>query len=230
MERIRLFYGFDPRESVGAHVFLQSILESSSLPVEAIALTPRLGKRLGISSDGSNSFSKLRFICPYLSDFKGYCIFLDGSDMLLRADLAELWGKRDPYSAVQVVKHDYKTKSSRKYLGTELEAENPDYPRKQWSSCILWNNSYWPHRRLTPEFISTEHGSYLHRFEWISEDKIGELPKDWNHLVGEQELNPEAKVAHFTLGIPGFTLYKDCEHSEEWRETLDNSQRGLQCP
>ena len=228
MERLHLFVGSDPRESVGLHVFLESLWKHTSIPVDLTVLTPKLGEQLGIKSDGTNSFSKLRFVCPYLSGFKGFSLFLDGADMLLRTDLAELWALRDTHLALQCVKHSYKTKFPRKYVGTTLEAENQDYPRKQWSSVILWNNGYSPHQKLTPEFISKTPGPDLHRFSWVPDDRIGELPKEWNHIPGEIQANPNAKLVHFSLGIPGFEHYRRNEHSPEWTEHLRSAAKGLQ--
>jgi hypothetical protein len=210
-------------------VFLQSLLETSSKSLLNISyLTKDLGESLGIETDGSNAFSKIRFAIPYLCDFKGSAIFLDGADMLMRCDLKALWDLRDHWKAVQVCKHDYRTSAPRKYIGTELEADNPDYPRKQWSSVVIWRCDYSAHQRLTPEFIAKQPGSYLHRFSWLPEDRIGELPLEFNHLVGEQKYNPQAKVAHFTLGIPGFSHYGQCDYADEWKKSWLNSQQGTQ--
>jgi hypothetical protein len=226
MESIRLYYGFDPREAVGAHVFLQSILDRCSLPVEAVALTPALGKSLGIEPEGTNSFGKLRFAVPHLMGYQGFAIFADGADMLLRADLAELWALRDPFKAVQVVKHDYQTKHARKYIGTELEADNRDYPRKNWSSLVIWNCGSF-RNRLKPQGINDTPATALHRFGWLADEQIGELPECWNHLIGESVESPEAKLHHHTLGIPGFAHYAHCEGSREWKESLRSANRGI---
>lgn len=136
--------------------------------------------------------------------------------MLMRGDIAELWNLRESWYGVMTVQHDYKTKHPRKYIGTELECANEDYPRKNWSSAILWDCGHYMNRCLTPDFIEQNQGSYLHRFGWLPSERIGSLPAEWNHLVGEQDYNREAKIAHFTLGIPGFEHYKLCDYSEEW--------------
>lgn len=229
MDTVKLFYGYDPREAIGAHVFLQSIVSKCSLPIEAIALTPQLGKELGIESEGSNSFGKIRFAIPALCDFRGYAIYLDGSDMLCRGDLAELWEMRTGWDALQVVKHDYKTKHSRKYLGTELEAENLDYPRKNQSSCMIFNcNHYLNKHGLGLKSIQEKQAAYFHRFSWLPEDRISELPAEWNWLVGENEFNPQAKIAHFTLGMPGFSHYSDSEYADEWKQAMQDAMVGMQ--
>lgn len=186
-----------------------------------------MGKRLGITSDGTNSFSKIRFAVPYLCDFKGTAIWCDGSDMCLRRGLEGLWTTRRDYYAIQVVKHDYKP-SERKYVGTELEANNSAYPRKNWSSLILWDCGHSLNRILQPEFIRSASGSYLQRFGWLPDDRIGSLPTDWNHLVTEQPKTNTAALVHHTLGIPGFNHYKSVDYADEWHHNLKAALRGLQ--
>jgi hypothetical protein len=81
---------------------------------------------------------------------------------------------------------------------------------------MLINCGHYAWRDMTPTKVAAMTGRYLHRFEFIDDDRIGDLPKEWNHLVGEQDENPDAKLAHFTLGVPGFPHYKDSEHAGEW--------------
>lgn len=209
---VKVFAGYDPREAIGFHVFVQSLLDHASVPVEIIPLS---GEQL----DGTNAFTYQRFLVPHLCGFKGTAIFLDASDMLVRADIAELAALADPHKAVQVVKHDYKTSHPRKYVGTPLEADNRSYARKNWSSAIIWNCAHYANRFLTPENVSEATGADLHRFAHLTDNLIGALPAGWNHLVGEQKCdNP--KIAHFTLGIPAMAHYQDCDFASEWRFTL----------
>jgi len=60
----------------------------------------------------------------------------------------------------------------------------------------------------------------LHRFYWTHEDFIGELPVEWNHLVGEYDRNDDAKIVHWTLGGPWFNEYSEVEYGFEWDEIL----------
>lgn len=227
-DTVKLFYGFDPRESVGAHVFLQSVLDNTNLPVEAVALTPAIGDALGIKSEGTNSFGKIRFCVPWLCDFKGYAIFMDGADQILRADIGELWNLRNGWDAVQVVKHSYKTRHTRKYIGTDLEADNQDYERKNWSSVAIWNCSHYMNRQLTPNFIRDQPSANLHRFKWLQDERIGELPAEWNYIVDEPNQAATAKLVHFSIGIPGFKRYAEVEFAEEWRASHLAATRGMQ--
>lgn len=166
-------------------------------------------------TDGSNAFIYSRFLVPHMQGFKGWAIFCDG-DMLLKEDIHELWKLRDDQYAVMVVKHDYKTKSKTKYIGTSMETVNPDYPRKNWSSVILWNCAHPQNRLLTPEHVMKATGRHLHTFSHLTDDEIGELPKEWNWLTTEYPENPDAKLIHYTLGVPGIRFYADSDHSDEY--------------
>lgn len=222
-EMIKLFIGFDPREAVAYHTFCQSVLEKASQPV---AFTPLVLQSLPVyretHQDGSNTFIYSRFLTPYLCGFDGWAIFADG-DMICRADIAELWALRDPRKAVQVVQHDYQTKAATKYLGNK----NQNYPRKNWSSVVLWNCEHPKHRILTPEFLMGQTGAFLHRFSWLDDTDIGALPKEWNWLTTEYEDNYQAKLLHYTLGTPCFENYRDAPMSDEWHRHHQRSQGGM---
>lgn len=201
---IDVFIGFDPREAIAYHVCCQSILEHTK---EDIAFHPVRGER----RDGSNDFTYGRFEIPHRMSFRGRAIWLDG-DMIVRSDIAELAAMDLSYVGARVVQHDYKTKFPVKYLG----AKNEDYPRKNWSSVILWNCGFFPNRRLTPDFVSRSSGSFLHRFSWLSDQQIGALPSQWNRLVLEQDIKPDDKVLHYTIGTPCFPEYTHKAGGSEW--------------
>ena len=209
---INVFIGYDPAEAVAYHVLCHSILARSSVPVRFTPVNKRNIPEFtrGIEG-GSTEFSFSRFLVPYLSDYVGQSIFMD-CDMIVRCDIAELLYECGLDKDVYVVKHDYISRSDVKFLGNS----NPSYPRKNWSSVMVFNNFSSACRRLTPEVVNTASGSYLHRFEWCDDSRIGELGREWNHLVGEYEENENAKIVHFTLGTPCFKGYEDQEFSSEW--------------
>jgi lipopolysaccharide biosynthesis glycosyltransferase len=128
--------GYDPRETIAYHVLEQSIIDKTSQPVAIIPLASRMLQDFDGQRDGTNAFIYSRFLVPELCDYQGWAIYCD-SDMLLRRDLAELWALRDESKAVMVVQHDYHTKHRRKLIGTPMECDNADYPKKNWSSLIL---------------------------------------------------------------------------------------------
>lgn len=219
---IRVYIGYDADvEPVAYHVCAGTIIRYCSEPV---SITPlHLGNFRWFyqerHADGSNAFIYTRFLVPYLEGFRGHAIFLDG-DMILRegVDLAELWNMRSHRLAVQVVKHpDYETKHPIKYMG----AKNENYPRKNWSSVILWNCGHGRNRDLTPEYVTGKPGSFLHRFEWLKDDVIGDLPAEWNRLVLEQPVTQDDKLLHYTIGTPCFEAYANGPEAHEWYRAAD---------
>jgi len=210
---IPIFIGYDTREAVAYHVCSNSIVRHSTNPVTICPLA--LSVLTGYEerhTDGSNHFIYSRFLVPHLMNYQGWAIFMDG-DMLVRSDISELWDLRDEKHAAMVVKHNYKTKMTTKYLG----AKNENYPCKNWSSVILWNCSHPKNRILTPEFIQTSTGAQLHRFTWLpSEQDVGELPVEWNWLPDEFGVNKNAKLLHYTLGTPCFHDFANTPMGDEW--------------
>lgn len=219
---INVFVGFDPRESVAYHVFCNSLIRHASQPLAITPLAlPNLRNYKETHTDGSNQFIYSRFLVPYLMGYKGWAMFMDG-DMIVRDDVSQLWALRDESKAVMCVHHDYQTKAAVKYLG----AQNQNYPRKNWSSVVLWNCGHEANRVVTPEFIEGATGAQLHRFTWLQDSLIGELPKVWNWLPDEFGPNPDAKLLHFTLGTPCFHEYADSPMAGEWhreRMLMDHS-------
>lgn len=223
LNKVTVVVGFDQREAVAYHTFCQSVLEKASLPVQFIPLAENtLSGYKETHTDGSNRFIYSRFLTPYLTGFWGWAIFADG-DMVCQTDIKELWSLIDETKAVQVVKHDYQTKAHVKYLGNK----NENYPRKNWSSLILWNCGHPANRVLTPKFIQEQTGAYLHRFTWLDDSQIGALPKEWNWLAIEYEDNAQAKLIHYTLGTPCFKDYRDTLMSEHWSSTLERVTQGM---
>jgi hypothetical protein len=215
---IPVYIGFDPREEAGSHVFTSSLVQHASQPVAITPLHLRhfLPFYAAGQRDGTNAFIYTRFLIPFLQGFRGWALFADGADMLMRADVSELWALRDHYKAVQVVKHDYKTKHRRKYVGTAMEAANDDYPRKNWSSLMLINCGHFAWRQMTPETVQAMSGPELHRFSFMHNDLVGELPPEWNWIADEYGENPDAKLLHWTAGTPAFPAYSSAPHAAEF--------------
>jgi lipopolysaccharide biosynthesis glycosyltransferase len=212
MKPIPIFIGYDPREAVAYHTCANSIIRQASQPVAIVPLALNLfSDYTETHTDGSNQFIYSRFLVPHLMGYTGHAIFMDG-DMIVRSDIVELWNLREFDKDVQVVKHDYKTKMTEKYLG----AKNEDYPRKNWSSVILWNCNSHPNRRLTPEFVQKATGAELHRFTWIEDSRVGQLPPEWNWLPDEYGPNLDAKLLHYTLGTPCFHEFATTPQGDEW--------------
>lgn len=213
---IPIAIGFDPRETAAYHVLEQSIINRTTQPVAIIPLHEPMLSGFDGQQDGTNAFIYSRFLVPELMDFRGWAIYVD-SDMLLRSDLAELWALRDETKAVMVCRHEYETKTFRKLIGTPMESQNEHYPRKNWSSMILWNCGHPQNRILTREFVAEAGGRRLHRFEWLADDLVGSVPLSWNHLVGDYQHRADADLVHFTYGAPGFPYYRNSDYADEWR-------------
>jgi len=223
-QKVKIYIGFDQRESVAYHAFVQSLIDHASITLD---ITPLAVKTLKgyeeTHEDKSNDFVYSRFLTPFLNDFKGWAIFADG-DMICQTDIKELLDLKDNSKALQVVKHNYKTKAHQKYLGNI----NQDYPRKNWSSVILWNCAHPKHKILTPDFIANQTGKYLHRFSWLEDNEIGELPKEWNWLATEYPNNEQANIIHYTLGTPCFKDYRDSEMADIWLKKHDRLNDGME--
>lgn len=210
---IRIFIGFDPRETVAWHVLSHSILARASEPVSLTPLALHNLKGLMWRDNTtlqSTEFSFSRFLTPHLSGYEGWSLFMD-CDMLMRDDVAKLWALRDDRYAAMCVKHDHRPVETTKFL----DKPQTSYGKKNWSSVMLFNNAKC--RALTPEYVNTASGLELHQFKWLEgDDLIGELPHGWNHLVGYDPAGARAHNAHFTIGGPYFNEYADCEHGSEW--------------
>lgn len=211
MSELRIFIGYDRREIVTYHVCVQSILETCSIPV---SITPLVNLPFDRprEPEQSTDFAFSRFLVPSLCGFEGWALFMD-CDMLVRADLAELLDYTVP--ALWCVQHDYVPRDSTKFLGQRQSV----YPRKNWSS-FMWMDCAFG---LEREDVELAPGSYLHQFKWLRDESIHALPAEWNHLVGEYDENPRAKVAHFTRGSPCFEGYEDQEFSDEWFACRDRA-------
>ena len=216
---INIFIGYDSKEKIAYHVLSESILRNSTKPV---SITPIylpnikddfLREKNNLSS---TEFSFSRFIIPHLMNYQGWALFMD-CDMLMKADVEELWRLRDDKYAVQVSKHDYIPRTETKFLGHIQMA----YPKKNWSSFMLMNCKKCT--RLTPDYVNKASGLELHQFKWLeNEELIGPLPLEWNWLVGEYPYKEEVKNIHYTEGGPYFENYSDCDYSSDWYNVYNN--------
>lgn len=236
---LRVFIGYDRKESVAFSVLAASILKRATIPVAIVPLTRQSLDRIYTRPRGpteATEFSMTRFLVPYLSNYEGLSVFMD-CDMLCQVDLLELWLElsAQPGKAVWCCQHDYVPKDLVKFDGHEQTR----YPRKNWSSFMVFDNAQC--QSLTPAYVNTATGLELHRFHWVTpsverqevfrlgqtqpevitrtltaDERIGALPLTWNWLVGEYDPNPDAKVLHYTLGTPCFDAYQDCDHADRW--------------
>ena len=205
---IRLFCGYDARESIGFHTFVHSVIKRASVQVSFIPVS-------GLG--GSNAFTLSRFLVPYLSGFTGRAIFMDASDMLMLADVKELADCFDPACAVQVVKHpDYQSQHERKYIGTQMECDQTNYRRKNWTSVMLMNCDHPAWIGMVPEVIKSATPIHWLTLSNLKDREIGELDPAWNVLIDEGQDDTNAKVLHWTAGVPTFKHYQNARRSKDW--------------
>jgi len=213
---LRFFIGYDEREPIAYHTLCHSILARASCPVSFTPLVQSALRSTGLYTRDRNplestAFSFTRFLVPALCNYRGPAIFMD-CDFLCRADVAELHNIIDEqrHTAVLCCQHDYQTTQTVKFLGQV----NVPYPRKNWSSFMIFNTARCT--ALTPPRVNILSGLELHRFSWLREDELGTVPLGWNHLVGEYAKNADAQMVHFTLGGPWFKEYETCDYADEW--------------
>lgn len=225
MDVVRVFLGYDPREAVAFHVACHSLHRHASVPVSVAPLM--LSQLEGIfqrprDPRQSTDFAFSRFLVPYLCGYQGWALFAD-CDVLFCTDLARLWALRDDRFAVQVVKHDHRPTENTKFLGQPQTA----YPRKNWSSVVLFNAARC--RVLTPDYVASASGLELHRFLWLRDEEIGELPSGWNHLVGYGPEVSEREVfnLHYTNGGPWFADCRGGPMEAPWWDELRNALHPL---
>lgn len=216
----RVFIGWDSKEEIAYEVARKTLLEKASIPVDVrpIKLPDLVEQGLytrEIDPLASTEFTYSRFLVPHLAGYEGWALFCD-CDFMFFSDVAELARQYDDESkALYCVQHDYTPKETSKMAGQVQTV----YPRKNWSSFMLFNCGHPSTMKLTPELVNRESGAYLHRMQWANDAKIGALPTEWNWLEGWNEV-PEAgypHAVHYTSGGPWFENYQDVVYADIWK-------------
>lgn len=153
-----------------------------------VAITPLILSQLPIQRRGLTSFTYSRYLVPYLCNYEGQALFID-SDMLVLGDVAEIFDSASGAS-VDIVP-----------FGGSFVFERPSVMLFDCAKCT----------DLTPELIET---GTPQDFKWAQD--VGSLSPDWNHLVGYAPYNPDAKLVHYTQGVPGYKECRDCDYAQEW--------------
>jgi hypothetical protein len=166
----------------------------------------------------STEFTYTRFLVPHLAGYQGWALFCD-CDFLWLADVAELLALADDRYAVMCVQHDHRPPETVKMDG----ATQTVYPRKNWSSLVLYNCGHPANAALTPEVVNRESGAYLHRFQWLPDAAIGALPETWNWLEGwsAPPAGGPPNAVHFTRGGPWFEAWQAVGYADLWLAERD---------
>lgn len=225
---IPIYIGFDAREAIAFDVCRHSLLRRSSVPLYVRALRQDglrhagLYRRTAIVRDGqqidaidgkpfSTAFSFTRFLVPALCQYEGWALFCD-CDFLFLADVAALLSLMDDSKAVLVCKQVHAPSQATKMDGCIQE----QYRRKNWSSFMLLNCGHPGTRRLTVAAVNEASGAWLHGFEWLHDDEIGDLPPAWNWIEGVTDGPP--KAVHYTAGGPWFANHGSVAFAREWHD------------
>ena len=217
------FIGYDSKEDIAYRVCKNSLINSSSINVKVIALKQAELRYKGLyyrTADplASTEFTYTRFLIPALMNYNGWAVFCD-CDLLFLKDVKELFLNLSEKYAVYCVKHDYSPSEKHKMDGRQQTI----YPRKNWSSFIVFNCSHPSNKKLSKEVVNKETGSYLHQFKWLKDDEIGELDERWNWLEGwtSKHNNSSPYAIHFTRGGPWFSEWQDVEYADIWNDEKD---------
>ncbi|MCB1463583.1 MAG: glycosyltransferase [Nitratireductor sp.] len=231
MSSFRVYIGWDSREDIAYQVARHSLLKHASIPVDVIPIKlPDLVDQglytREIDPLASTEFTYSRFLTPHMAGFEGWALFVD-CDFLFFGDVAELAAYQKPEYAVACVKHDYTPKESTKMDGQVQTV----YPRKNWSSFMLFNCAHPSTKKLTVEAVNSQTGAYLHRMQWAADDEIGEVPTEWNWLEGwnEEPATGTPKAVHYTRGGPWFENWQDVAYAQQWKaeaEAVRNAGLG----
>jgi hypothetical protein len=219
----RVYIGWDKREPEAYEVAKFSLTRRASIPVSVIPIKVDELRTRGLywrDQDplASTEFTYSRFLTPALAGFSGWALFCD-CDFLWLGDVAGLAEYMRPAKAVYCVQHDYRPTETIKMDG----AAQTTYPRKNWSSLMLFNCDHPAVRGLTPEVVNQESGAYLHRMQWVADQDIGGLPVEWNWLEGWNEKPAQGlpKAVHFTRGGPWFAQWQNVDYGDLWRAEYD---------
>ena len=223
MNKLSCFIGYDSKEDIAYRVCKYSLKKRSSLKTNIISL--KLDELVAknyyyrlIDPLASTQFTYSRFLVPALMNFKGWALFCD-CDFIFLSDVADLIKNVDESKAVYCVQHDYTPKEKHKMDGQKQTI----YPRKNWSSFIVYNCNHPSNKKLTIDVVNKETGSYLHQFKWLNDNEIGSLDERWNWLEGwtSQHNSNKPFAVHYTRGGPWFEEWQDVEFASEWIEVRD---------
>ena len=231
-----IYIGYDPKEESYVHVLKKSIEDNTNMTYNIVPLVQNELRRIGLyyrtgkmtdygrvdCFDGkpfSTEFSFTRFLVPFLNQFSGLALFMD-CDMFVRSDISEIfdtYGQQKNFP-VSCIHHDHSPTAEQKMDG-QIQTI---YRRKNWSSFVLWNCDHPALKQFTVADVNTKSGSWLHAFEFIDYDPIGEIHPEWNWLDSHSPAEIEAKCVHFTTGGPAYPDWKgmreiDNQYAEEWK-------------
>lgn len=193
---VKVFIGYDDRQPLSANVLQHSIVARANK--QPVAITQLRIQNLPITRTGLTSFTFSRYLVPYLCDYQGWGLFLD-SDMLCLGDISELFDCADPEKAVMVVQNKM---------------------RFEWPSLMLFNCEKC--QALTPNYV--QNNGSPQDFSWAN-GQVGMLPAEWNHCANYDAPRSDAKLVHYTQGVPIWFETRDSEYGQAWMDELKDMER-----
>ena len=256
-----IYIGYDPNEGndLAWKVCKRSILQHTKyhdkiniIKLDKIELEEKgLYKRkdTGIHK-GSNNFTYTKFFIPYLNDYNGYSLFCD-SDFIWETDIYELINNfeidnenNNNKFSIGCVKH--KCYTNEKTLNkTKMDGKYQSwYPRKNWTSLIIFNCSHYKCKKLTLDTLNDANPSWLQRLYWINEIKKNENDEEEfddiliksisyknNFLYGYYSDLNNINAIHLTEGGPWFLYWyqnkipNEIEIGKKWITYLNNNEK-----
>jgi hypothetical protein len=214
----KIFVGYDSTQPESFDVCKHSLLPHSVTPLKLVDLP--MYNRTDVN--GSTEFSLTRFLVPYLSNYEGWSLFCD-SDFLWLCDPLEVFDLCDDMYTVMVIKHEYSPKTDYKMNGKYQHK----YPKKNWSSLMLFNNSKCTN--LSPTSVNQSLPSYLHQFHWTNDECVGSLPTEYNWLVGyySETETFKPKALHYTDSGPWHKHHTGSEYDTMWTSMYSEIHHNL---
>lgn len=208
----QVFIGWDPNLREAAEICQHSLLKHSTVPIKVTFLRQKDlqdAKQLWRQdSEATTETTLSRFLVPFLSGHSGWSLYVD-PDYVFTHDLRQLLQSQDSKFAVQVVKVNYKPTEETKRNGQP----QCQYPRKCWSSLMLFNNQHAKCRLLTPEFVNTADPGHLQTLAWAADTEIGGLDTEWQIIPGHSGRVDHPRAIHFTEGGPWLNTARDIPYA-----------------
>lgn len=215
--------GYDSREDIAWQVARHSLLRHADSQVDVIPLRQPILRELGLYTRpfdtlSSTEFSLTRFLTPYIAAQSGWVLFCD-CDFLFTSDVRKVFEGLDSSKALYCVQHDYTPANGIKMDGKQQTV----YPRKNWTSFMLFNCDHPDVKALTPTVVNSASPADLHRLNWVAnQNDIGALDLDWNFLEGEYaKPTVTPRVIHYTNGGPWFENWQDVDYADLWLAERD---------
>lgn len=228
---MKVYIGWDKAEADAYNVAAASLERCSGLVAEpleverlrSVGLLQRpvddRGQKYDFISNApcSTDFAASRFLVPILCQ-SGWALFTD-CDMVFHDDPRKLLDEvADSKYAVQVVKHQPHGGGTK--MGGMVQTT---YPRKNWSSVILFNCDHPANQRLTLYDVNNRPGRSLHAFYWLHDSEIGELPSRWNWLVNVEAEIENPAITHFTKGGPWLSEWAQRNYDDIWLKAYEET-------